>query len=211
MTIPRVLHQVWVGGRLPEHLAPCVRSWRRLHPTWEYRMWTDQDLGWLANRDLFDRAAELVPDDAVGQFRSDLARYEILHRHGGLYVDCDTRALRTVDRVLDGRDAFAVAEDRRWVANTYLACVPGHPVMAELVAGLPARIAALAGRRANVLSGPQYLTPIWRAHGCHVDPPDRWFPYSYRDVRAGRVRTQFGPDVHAVHLWQHTRDLLAAR
>lgn len=208
--IPKILHHIWIGSPLPDHLAACVDSWRTQHPHWEHRLWTDEDLTWLAHRDLYDRAPNLVPRDAVGQLRGDIARYEILHRYGGLYVDADTQALRPVDQALAGHAAWAAAEDSNWVGNTYLGGTAGHPVMADLVNGIPASIAAHRGRRPNRMTGPRYLTPVWHRHGCHVAPRELWFPYSYSDVKAGTVPDDVG-DAYALHLWQHTRDVLGAR
>jgi mannosyltransferase OCH1-like enzyme len=208
--IPKVVHHIWIGGPLPGHLSDCVDSWRTHHPSWDHRLWGDGDLDWLAHRDLYDRAPNLVPRDAVGQLRADIARFEILHRYGGLYADCDTIALRPVDDALTGHDAWAAAEDTHWVGNTYLACTPGHPVMADLVNGLRASITAQRGRRPNRMTGPQYLTPIWRRHGCHIAEQQLWFPYSYADVKADTVPDDVG-DAYTVHLWQHTRDVLGAR
>lgn len=204
--IPHVIHHVWVGPPMPEHLASYVATWRWHHPDWEHVLWSDSDLGWLRHSDEFDRASDLVPPDAVGQLRADIARYEILLRHGGLYVDTDTEALRPIDDVLDGHDAWAAAEDARWVGNTYLAAAPGHPVMAALVDGLADSIARGRGLRPNRLTGPRYLTPIWRAHGCPVGPTADFYPYSYRHVKNGAVPSTWG-DAYAVHHWQHTRDV----
>lgn len=209
--IPRLLHAVWVGPPMPGHLEANLREWARLHPHWHVKLWRDADLAWLANRAIYDRADALVPADAVGQFRADIARYEILHRHGGLYVDCDTRPLRCVDDALVA-DTFAAAEDEHWVGNTYLGAVPDHPVMAALVGGIRANLRRRRpGWRANRLSGPRYLTPIWREHGAHVAPRELFFPYNYADVKAGAVPEEFAPDVYAVHEWRHTRDVMAQR
>lgn len=211
--IPRILHQVWVppGGQLPRHLAKAVQSWRDLHPDWTFRLWGDADLGWLEHRDLYDAAPDLVPADAVGQLRADIARYELLAEHGGLYTDVDTVALRPVDDALTGHDAFAAAEDPTWVGNTYLGCASGHPVMRDLVAGLRTSVGRADGRlRPNRLTGPRYLTPIWRRHGCHVAPRRLFYPYSYSHVKAGNVPSDFG-DAYAVHLWSHTRQVLEGR
>lgn len=208
--IPRIIHRVWVGSPLPGHLAAYGRTWEQHHPGWDSVLWGDDDLHWLEHRDLYDAAPDLVPADAVGQLRADIARYEILLAHGGLYVDTDTEALANVEHRLDGHAALAAAEDTRWVGNTYLAAEPGHPVMADLVAGLRRSIGDNPGARPNVTTGPQYLTPTWRLHGCHVDPSHLWFPYSYRDLGRPRRQANRG-DAVAVHHWQHQRDLRAAR
>lgn len=188
---------------MPEAHVAWGQTWARHHPDWTMYVWGDDDLRWLEHRDLFDAAPDLVPPDAVGQLRADIARYEILRRLGGMYVDTDTEALCNVEHRLAGHLAFAAAETDEWVGNTYLAGIPGHPVFDDLVAGLRASIAA--GGRPNVTTGPRYLTPVWRRHGCHVDPTHLWFPYSYRDL--GTEREGHRSAAVAVHHWQHQRDL----
>ncbi len=207
------LHAVWGGPPLPSHLMDNLREWERLHPDWVHHLWADEDLDWLEHRDLYDAAPELVPADAVWQFRSDIARYEILHKFGGLYVDCDMLPLRPFDDVLAGHDAWAGMEDRNWVGNAILYAERGHPVLVDLLAGLRENIAVESrkGSRPNRLTGPRYLTPAWRRHGCETAPARLVYPYSYTDVKAGTVPLSFDYDVLCVHEWQHTRDLLEVR
>jgi mannosyltransferase OCH1-like enzyme len=210
--LPRTVHHFWGGSPLPDHLAAYVDSWREHHPParWHHRMWSDDDLHWIPNRDLYDAAAEFVPRDAVWQFRADIARYAILLEFGGLWVDCDAEALAPIDDVLAGHDAFAAAEDATWVGNTIIGCTPGHPVMAAIVAGLRQNVLRKAPSRPTRLTGPQYISAYWRAHGCHVAPTRLFYPYSYRDVQRGTAPTDYGQALVAHH-WQHTRDLMVER
>jgi len=193
---------------MPTVIADYVETWRHYHPDVQHELWRDRDLGWIPNRDLYDDARRLVVPDAVNQLRADIARYAILERHGGFYVDADTEALRDVWSALEGHDAWAAAEDTRWVGNTYLACTPHHPVAQALVERLSASVTKNSGSRPNKMTGPQYLTPIWHEFGCHVAPTAGWFPYSYRDVKRGLRKPGSYPDAYAVHHWQHTRDML---
>ena len=198
---------------MPGQLRTNLLEWRQHHPDWTFVLWNDASLFWLKHRDLYDRASEIVPADAVWQFRADIARYEILNIHGGLYVDCDTFPLQSLDVALEGHDAWAAWEDRNWIGNSVLYSVAHHPVMERLVADLRRNVAqdALHEWRPNRLSGPRYLTPIWREFGCYVAPRRRVYPYGYADVKQGTVPTAFGPDVLCVHQWHHTRQIMEAR
>lgn len=212
--IPRYIHQIWFGPGPPEHLVEPIRSWQLMNPGWEYVLWTEADLPPLrdAHRAIFDEAPHRVPADAVMQLRADVARYAILERHGGFYADADTICHKPIQDALDGHDAFAAAEDLHWVGNTYLACTPYHPVMQAIQDELPASVyARRGGRRPNYLTGPRFITPIWKRHGCHVDPPRRWFPYSYTHVRRGELPVFARDGVYAEHLWNHTRERMEAR
>jgi len=225
MTTPAIdhkIHQIWVGGRVPTELRDMMQTWRDHHPSWECKLWTDSEVAGLVdprlskhpmtNWSLYQRAESLVPRDAVGQFRADLLRYEILYREGGFYADADTICLQPIDDAVNGRDTFAAAEDANWIGNTYLGASQHHPVMLDLVEGCALAVARhKKGTRPNKLSGPQMLTPIWREHGGHVDPTDLWFAGgSYSHVKNGTVIEDYG-DAYASHHWFHTRQVLRAR
>jgi len=63
---------------------------------------------------------------------SDLLRYEILRRHGGVYVDTDVECLRPIDELLTGVVAFAGFELPGRLGTAVMGAVPGHAAMEEL-------------------------------------------------------------------------------
>lgn len=201
--IPRTIHHIWVGDPMPPHLQDLVRTWRAVHPTWHHVLWTESQLDWLTNQALFDGAEQITSH--VGQFRADVARYEILHRYGGVYVDCDMEARLPFDGLLDA-PAFAGRECDRWINNAVLGASPGHPLFAELVETLPEwveRNRHRPGVRPNVLSGPQFLTPIARRHpDLVVHPTETFYPYSWSELDRGH--DDF-PASLAVHHWDNAR------
>lgn len=214
MTIPPIIHFIWIGSPLPAWARSNIEEWQRLHPKWGTVVWDETLLQPLRNQAWYDDAAFYVHGHAVNQFRADLARYEILRRQGGFYADVDTRPLRPIDDALYGRSEFAVAEDMSWVGNTYLASEPDSPVMNAIIDRLPEHIASLEKvTAAGVASGPQYMTPIWYEHNAWYDErTELWFPYSWRDVKQGREQSVKIPkNAYAVHAWQHVRDLTRGR
>jgi mannosyltransferase OCH1-like enzyme len=210
MSIPRRLHFVWVGPPMPEHLQANVECWERLHPDWEVKVWGEEDLRWMKLRPYFDIAEKLVPKDAVGQFRADLARYEILYRWGGFYADVDTYPLKPIDAALRGKREFAAAEDVNYVGNTYLGAVPRHEVFEDVIKSLPNSIGVNQGKRPCISTGPQFLTPIWRQYKCYTAPTHDWFPVSYKEVRAGE-KPEIKGDPYAMHEWFHSQQLREAK
>lgn len=201
--IPRIIHQFWVGGPVPDHLAAFMETWRAHHPDWEHRLWGDDDFrGWLRNQDLFDRADEIAPGSG-NQMRSDIARYEVLHRFGGVYVDADFECLRPVDPLCGVEFWTAWEMDGRWANMAIAGSVPEHPLLEELIARLPANVEAHKGRRPNWLTGPRFLTPILRRHPeVAVHPASMFYPYQWHEL--DRQGEHF-PDAWAVHHWNNAR------
>lgn len=90
--IPKIIHQIWLGGAVPEKFKEAMQSWKLHHPEWTYMLWTDKEVDAfeMENKNLFD----LAPNFGM---KSDLWRMEILHRYGGLYVDVDQFCIKPHD------------------------------------------------------------------------------------------------------------------
>lgn len=224
--IPKLIHQVWLGGPLPDRFAPFIGSWHRLHPEWDYRLWQEEDLPELQNQDLYDRAPELAPG-FVGQLRADIVRYELLYLHGGVYVDVDMEALRPIDELLEPGVWQGPEEDRprtpevffgwevmqahfRWVNNAIIGATVLHPLMFQLIENLPENVKRRAGRRPNWLSGPKYVTPQLHlferqgGEGVVIYPQEYFYPYAFNELdRAGETFDR----AYAVHHWDNQRKL----
>jgi mannosyltransferase OCH1-like enzyme len=124
--IPRVFHQIWLGPEpFPAAYADYQRTWLRRHPGWELRFWGEENLPGDLERpetyELLRRPAE----------RSDMLRLELLHRHGGVYLDADFECRRSIEPLLDGVDFFCAYIDPGRVNNALIGSVPGHPLLAR--------------------------------------------------------------------------------
>lgn len=205
--IAKIIHQIWVGSDMPQWAVNNHKWWTGLHPDWTVMLWNDHSMIQdLENQKWYNDAPKYAKGNGVWQLRADIARYEILYRYGGFYADMDTMPLRPIDDALEGLDEFAAMEDNTWVGNTYLGSVSWHPVFKQLIKGIPHSIelGARKGFRPNKLTGPQYLTPIWKQYDCFTAPSKLWFPYSYADVRKERI-PPIPDDVYTIHQWNNTQ------
>lgn len=210
--IPRFLHQIWIGpDPIPEQYEPYTRTWQDLHPGWEYRLWTEDNLPVMRNRALFDRAEDLVPAPNVQQFRADVLRYEVLWSFGGVYIDIDFECLSNIEHLIEDLEVFAAWEAQgQWVNNAIMGAEPGLSFIDRIITGLEASAEHHKGQRPNISTGPQYLTKLHRRYpgALTVLPQHLFYPYSYADVGTPRERGPF-PDAVAVHHWANRRRTLA--
>src|SRR3990167_7702746 len=91
--IPHRLHHVWLGPRpVPQAWAD---AWAAAHPGWACRVWREADLAALpmVNRRVYDDFLTR----GVWHGAADVARLELLHAEGGVYVDIDSRPLRSFE------------------------------------------------------------------------------------------------------------------
>jgi hypothetical protein len=188
--IPRVLHHIWFGGQpIPEHLQQFRQTWAARHPAWEMKLWTDENLPKLANQELFEK----LPTPAQ---KSHLARYEILHREGGVYVDFDVTCQRPLDDLLYGQAGFAAAEDDDAVGVAVLGAMAGDALLAQAIAALPVSLRRPGDPPRQ--SGSGFFTQqllddqSWRLFWWDMFYPQHW---------SGRIEASLD-QAHGVHHWE---------
>lgn len=189
--IPKRFHRIWLGSPIPERAERFWAKWQELHPDWELLTWTEDSLGWLDNWELFAAARTFAE-------KADIARYEILVRFGGVYLDCDFEALQNIDAVLEGVQAFSAWEDSEHVAIGIMGCVPAHPFFKDVVQRLPFNVVMYEDHATNRRTGPLFFTEVIREHpDVTLFPPPVFYPYHYTEEDPGTY-----PDTAlAVHHW----------
>ena len=190
--IPRLLHRVWLGDApMSDDHRRFGRTWADHHPGWEMRTWTDADLPELGI-DAADAARARTASEL-----SDLVRFAILARVGGVYADTDVECLRPLDPLLEGVDAFAALELPGRVGTAVLGSVPEHPLFVR--AARDSRTTAGTGAHAALSTGPGFLTHLIEQEGgvtilgAHV-----FYPYGWEDD--GPVPAALD-GAYAVHHW----------
>ena len=117
-SIPRVAHFIWLGDQpFPRESLSNLLSWRRLHPHWTFKFWTDQKerpapFDWMQEHWICDLELPHLGKLQSNNFaeQSDLLRYEILFQEGGIYVDHDVECFRSFDPLVNRLDFFAFLE-----------------------------------------------------------------------------------------------------
>lgn len=133
LRIPKIIHQIWLGGSLPEKYKAFQASWIKMHPDWQYILWTEKEIDQLGlvNRKQYDQ----TPNYGA---KSDIARYEILYRFGGLYIDTDFECLKPFYRLHCMYDFYVccIDDDRFAVSNGIIGSRPGHPILKKCLDNL---------------------------------------------------------------------------
>lgn len=140
--IPKVIHQIWIGGTMPEKFQRQTQMWKDHHPTWDYRLWTQHDLP-----EFEPEIRQLIEDaNCMGQ-KGDIMRVAILNRFGGLYVDVDYDCYKPCDAIVESAD-FAVSlrglaalymqfrdtyVSPLYCCTSFIGSVPGHPVLQDFL------------------------------------------------------------------------------
>ena len=136
--IPKIIHQIWIGNqKIPRKLQKYQKTWLKHHPDWEYKLWDNDRV----------RQYNFVNDNLKFLFfnksltlgeRVDILRYDILYKHGGMYVDMDCICLKNFDLFVHCYDFFAGIypplqagsfEPAVFIPNGLIGAKPSHPII----------------------------------------------------------------------------------
>jgi mannosyltransferase OCH1-like enzyme len=162
--IPRIIHQTWKTKTLPSNFERWSKSCQDLVPHFKYKLWTDEDNRNLI-KDHYPWFLQTYDGYDMHIKRVDAARYFILHRYGGLYLDLDFMCLRKFEHLLkDGHAVFGYqlrkTNNEGSIANAWMASPPNHPLFHVLIHSLRNH------QKKHVLAatGPNYLTSVIREY-----------------------------------------------
>ena len=129
---PKIIHQIWVGSKpLPDKYRKLMASWIKHHPGWQYNLWTNKDVEGLK---LHNHALYKSTRDPIE--KANILRYELLYKYGGLYVDIDTKCLKSFSALRERYNFYTgiCSTDCTAILNNgVIASTPGHPIMQHCI------------------------------------------------------------------------------
>lgn len=95
--IPKIIHYIWLGkGQKPKIFEKCFKSWQKFCPDYQIKCWDESNL---------DLSKYKYAQDAYEAkkyaFASDVLRYDILYKEGGIYLDIDVELTKSLDSLLN--------------------------------------------------------------------------------------------------------------
>ena len=147
MKIPKIFHQIWFdfkqgnGAEFPEKFKTYRDSWTNQHPDWEYKLWSE------------DEFLKILPDNLQALYHKydvmikkvDFAKFVVLQKYGGVYVDTDEECFKNIEPLMADYDvvlAFDYPVERLTpdmsIINSFMATVPDHPLFAYVINCCPA-------------------------------------------------------------------------
>lgn len=197
MNLPKIIHQIWIGPEeIPKHCLGFSEKMRIIHPDWEYKLWThDEIFNDRYKDDKFLQEYITNPDVYKWAFMADRVRLLLLRDFGGIYCDLDANPIRPFDTLLgmlnSGHTFFAGMKPTQ-DNNTLIDC---------------AVYGSVPNSRAINLFLDCYVSLTW-AHGCKVfndeiiskmEPDVALFGYEYF------YDTKIGPKTIVLHDIEDTR------
>lgn len=134
--IPKIIHQIWIGPNpIPEHIKAHPDSIKREFDDYEYILWTEENLP-----DLPQKCIDQV--NRYGRrkkyaFQSDIIRYFLLNKYGGIYMDIDFYCKKRFDHLIT-KPFFCVNPHSKGfhVANGIFGCQKDNPILSSILNNL---------------------------------------------------------------------------
>lgn len=131
--IPKIIHHIWFGKPLPILYKKWKKTWKINHPDWRHICWSLPLIKkhfphGLENQLTFEKALALCNFGKA----SDIARYEIVNKFGGLYTDTDTMCYRNLEVLHHCYDFVSIIEPFTYpinLMNALFASKPCHPIL----------------------------------------------------------------------------------
>ena len=132
--IPQRIIQTNERDDVPVEMANATESIISNNPEYDYWYFNDQQAKQYLQTN-FPEVYECYLLVRPGAYKADLFRYCVLYKDGGVYVDCGMRAVGKLRDSIHPNDMFVSAEDdgTGGVYNAFIACAPGHPIIAKAI------------------------------------------------------------------------------
>lgn len=204
-TIPKTIHQIWLGGELPaRQQQQCESLKTQLPEDWDYILWTDKTIQDLPS---FKNYNHFLKTPNFGQ-KSDLLRLEILFHFGGIYCDTDFILTRPFTELLDLNFFCGIAYDREPnMLNSILGSSAKNSIIADML-DLDKDIKWGDAMEIIDTTGP-YLITRKLFKNIHTDsilalPNSFLFPFPNFDIckkRGNDYRQYINKETFCCHMW----------
>jgi len=130
--VPKVINYCWFGGNELTSLAKkCIASWKKYCPDYKIVRWDESNYP-------IEEKCQFVQDAYKNKkwaFVSDYARLDIIHQHGGIYLDTDVEIIAPLGKLIEKTDGrYFGWQDNRWVASGLGFAMPaGEPILREMM------------------------------------------------------------------------------
>ena len=165
MSIPKIIHYCWFGGKPKPKLAEkCIRSWKKYCPDYEIIEWNENNFD-VAAAPLYVRQAY---ETGRWAFVTDYVRLKAMVEMGGIYMDTDVEVIKPLDPYLKHK-GFAGFEHPQRIQTGLLACEKGFPLFQEFIAYYDTAAFFRNDGSQNTTTNVQVLTRLCEKYGLRLD------------------------------------------
>ena len=168
--IPKIVHIMWHTKDLPEKMKEHIQFMKNNNPDLEFILYDDSDcydfIKENFNENVLDAFNRLIP----GAYKSDLARYCIMYKLGGIYMDIKLKTNVRLNKFLDKE--YFVMDDPDYfngklgLFNAFMISKPNNEIFNKCIERVIKNVDNnFYGENPYQPTGPGLLGNIWREMG----------------------------------------------
>lgn len=193
MSVPKVIHYIWIGKEMPELYKRCINSWHVYHPGWEVLKWDESA---FENNDVPPYFSKAIKDKKYA-FAADYLRCYILYNQGGIYIDADMECIKCFSPLLSR--SFIGLEGPERLSNGVMGFEPKHKLIKKLLDFYDKNVGVYK-------TMPRLTTEIFnevKFDDVEVYNENTFYPYNpFRDGSLEQLMYQdISSDTFAIHHW----------
>lgn len=218
--IPKILHQFWHGGPLPDKYKQLTEKWQALHPDWTLMLWDEAKVAefGLANQWMYENMRN-------PSAKSDVVRYEVVYSYGGFYVDTDFLPCKNFDDLLHynlvsgivGSYDGTLKHAETCLAPSIFGASQGNQTLEKIILKVgqvktaPRTIADIMTVTGPEMFSREVLADLDTQKGIKILPPTYFYPFPGQQRESIRnlslpeteqaVKNYIYPETYAMHLW----------
>ncbi|MCL4640440.1 MULTISPECIES: glycosyltransferase family 32 protein [Olivibacter] len=207
--VPTVIHQI-VGGVKNDVVQHCLASWQLLKQLdFTIKYWNDDDLMQFLQSE-FPFAVEAFKQARNFAEAADIARYLIVYRHGGYYIDWDVQLVIPNEfiryHLACPKGYLLIDPVNDSLASEFFCAPPRENYLLQVAKDI---VSAYESGMRDLISTPYYSGP-YRMRDTLAEnsstrqqliPVKELFEYDYNEIREMAERQ---PSKAAIHYWLHT-------
>ncbi len=136
--IPKIIHQTWKDENIPDKWKKSNEMWKKTHPDWEYKLWTDNMIVDYIKTN-YPNYLKLFNSYKYHIQRVDVIRYFILKDFGGIYCDLDLYPIENLEKWFDtNNDIYLVFSGNLFgnFTNSFMASKKNAPFWDDVLNNL---------------------------------------------------------------------------
>ena len=190
-----MFHRIWFGNSsIPDAYESYWGAWQRQFPHCRFKTWTDKDIPQLC------RTRDLITSAEGFARKADIARYEILLKFGGVYLDCDVMPYQyfDADEMVSKLTVCNEDNSESYCSIGFIAAPAGEKLFDELIDHI-SRV-SLNQLPPNIETGPHLFGRALAKHDHRKLKSHTFYPYHYTEpysaISSRSLQGTFG-----IHVW----------
>jgi mannosyltransferase OCH1-like enzyme len=137
--VPLVLYQTWHSHEVPEGMKTAIYSLLDKNPEFDYYLYSDEDCLQFIKTNFDEDVVKAFETLKPGAFKSDLWRYCMLYKKGGVYLDIKYMSTGSLMNIVSEypeiyvKDVWPDCRCEEAIYNAFMASPPGNEIFNDCI------------------------------------------------------------------------------